>query len=185
MLDSGLPPSVIVYSAVMACCGAEGRWEEALQLLAAMKAERLAVDVPAVNIAISACARGRARREALLLHEQLRAGCSSAEGRRGGQMLTERTWGATIGAMYKGGQWRKAAELVGEMRRDGLAPNLACYTPALAACADAAEWRPALELWESLLRDGITPDALAAGAALDACLAGRVPQSGLAVVELL
>ena len=137
-----------------------------------------------VNLMISACARGRAWREAILMLDWLEkaeinaeiaggiAG-TSAPNRTSAQMAidgarlrpTVRSYGAALSALHKGGQWREAVRRLQRMRQLGPAPSRECYAPVLLACKEAGEWRTAIEVWTDMLRSA--PEARRDVARLD------------------
>ena len=49
-------------------------------------------------------------------------------------------------ACSKGKMWRKALELLEEMKENGITPNGYTYSAAIAACGNGSQWEKALEL---------------------------------------
>ena len=48
------------------------------------------------------------------------------------------TYNSAIAACEKGGEWKRALNVLSQMRADGIAPGVKAYTAAIAACARAS-----------------------------------------------
>mmetsp|Transcript_57557 Transcript_57557/g.140572 ORF Transcript_57557/g.140572 Transcript_57557/m.140572 type:complete len:824 (-) Transcript_57557:259-2730(-) len=73
MKQSGIEPDGFCYSSAIACCGAEGRWVEACELIERMKegGSSTRPNIVAYSAAISACGRARESSKALALFDEM------------------------------------------------------------------------------------------------------------------
>ena len=79
------------------------------------------------------------------------------------------TYNAAISACARGRQWKRALELLEEMRvSDDIEPDAISYNAAISACGKVGKWGRALELLQEMRRGGIEPDVIACNAA-DLC----------------
>ncbi|CAN0537100.1 unnamed protein product, partial [Ectocarpus sp. 8 AP-2014] len=51
---------------------------------------------------------------------------------------------------FRSGEWKKASQLIGEMRRKGLKPDRYSYTSAIHACSKAGNPEEALRLLRAM-----------------------------------
>jgi pentatricopeptide repeat protein len=70
--QDGLVPDGFSYSAAISCCGAEGRWEEALGLIEEMKSSGARPNKVAYSAAISTCGKNGQVEHALRLFHEMR-----------------------------------------------------------------------------------------------------------------
>jgi pentatricopeptide repeat protein len=70
--QNGLVPDGFSYSAAISCCGAEGRWEEALGLIEEMKLSGARPNKVAFSAAISTCGKNGQVEHALRLFREMR-----------------------------------------------------------------------------------------------------------------
>jgi pentatricopeptide repeat domain-containing protein 1 len=71
MRDEGLQPDGFSYSAAISCCGAEGKWEEALGLIAEMQGSGTRPNKVAYSAAISCCGKNGQVDHALRLFQEM------------------------------------------------------------------------------------------------------------------
>ena len=123
-----------------------------------------AADSVSFNSAMEACAvSGRWQEGATLLSRMREAGvrpdvCS---------------YGAHLACLRAGGQWRRALEVLEEMRAGGaevnggagVRPDLGCYAVVMSTLGEAGRWEQALELLRFLQKQGAAGVAAGAGAA--------------------
>jgi len=81
MRERGLEPDGFTYSSAISCCGAEGRWQEALRLLEEMQSNgpRTRPNKIAYSAAITCCGRAGQVDQALRLFQQMREQGISAD----------------------------------------------------------------------------------------------------------
>ncbi|CAN0562724.1 unnamed protein product, partial [Ectocarpus sp. 12 AP-2014] len=60
------------------------------------------------------------------------------------------SFNATINALGRGGEWKKAVALLREMTRAGLGPNEISYNSAIHACGRGGQWELALSLLKEM-----------------------------------
>mmetsp|Transcript_57558 Transcript_57558/g.140574 ORF Transcript_57558/g.140574 Transcript_57558/m.140574 type:complete len:826 (-) Transcript_57558:106-2583(-) len=75
MKQSGIEPDGFCYSSAIACCGAEGRWVEACELIERMKegGSSTRPNIVAYSAAISACGRAGESSKALALFDEMQS----------------------------------------------------------------------------------------------------------------
>jgi len=197
MREANLRPTAVEYTGAISACAVSAEWEEAVRLLIAMEREGLSPDEAAFTAAIGACGRARAWKAALAVHAQLRAAVArqaakaGARKRRGNRKRTTgkplevsvRTYAATLNALDRAARWDEALKILSEMRRDGVTPDLMCFTALLSLCAEARDHAAAARLWKEMLELGVRPDAVCAASMLDVCIRCRQPTEGLAIVR--
>jgi pentatricopeptide repeat domain-containing protein 1 len=128
---SGLPLSLVSFSAVIRACATENHWPIALSLLQDARDRDLAPDTIVCNAALSACERGGQWEEALLLLREMDCSEVSPPDRV--------SYNTAIAALSRGGQWRKAIDLLDEMSRvvapPHNVPDAHSFGAAISACA--------------------------------------------------
>ena len=67
-------------------------------------------------------------------------------------------YSAAIGACGRSGEYEVAIELLDEMTRAGVWPNLIVYNTAINAAAKAAKTEQAMQLFDDMLAAGLKPD---------------------------
>ncbi|CAN0561657.1 unnamed protein product, partial [Ectocarpus sp. 12 AP-2014] len=98
--------------------------------------------LPTLNSAISAVSKAGRWKEAMSMMKQME---------KDGIAFDEFTYSSVIVACGRGGQPRKALELLDEMVQvHGIAPDMICYGAAIQACGDAGLTEEALSLMEKM-----------------------------------
>jgi len=90
------------------------------------------------------------------------------------------TYTAAISACGKGGQWKKALELLGQMDAAGVARNTITYNAAISACGKGGQWKKALELLGQMDAAGVARNTITYTAVIEA-----IPTSELAIAREL
>jgi pentatricopeptide repeat protein len=143
--EPGLPPGEAFYAAIIATCGRARAWDaqwDAYKRAQTAAWERDDINMGAVSITniLHSCAQSGRFRKAKTIIEQLLASDES-ESRLRWKLPETRDvmlYGAAIACCDAGGQWQRALQLLDAMeRREGLTPDLACYTSAMTAVASA------------------------------------------------
>ncbi|CAE8643346.1 unnamed protein product, partial [Polarella glacialis] len=81
----------------------------------------------------------------------------------------EISYGGTISACEKGGQWQLGLSLLSSLPDLRLAPDGISFTSAMSACEKASEWQLTLGLLSSMLDLRLAPDEFSCSCALTAC----------------
>jgi pentatricopeptide repeat domain-containing protein 1 len=68
-------------------------------------------------------------------------------------------------------QWKPAVELLREMPKRGLTPNVVSYTAVLNACGKS-QWEIALYLLDEMNKIGLRPNVMSYSSAISACAKG-------------
>ena len=68
--------------------------------------------------------------------------------------------------------WRRAVELLSEMRERWLTPDVITYSAAISACEKGSQWERALELLSEMRERELTPNVITYNAAISACEKG-------------
>jgi pentatricopeptide repeat domain-containing protein 1 len=144
------------YNLALQACRRAGQWEPALGLFERMlQRNGLAPPPDASSFTTAVAALSSAPpgswRVALRLLDRIRAD--------GANMVDDESlrscFNAAIAALGRGGQWRRAMELLREMQAgDGPQPDAITYNSVLGALSSAGEWRRALGLLQEMERCG-------------------------------
>ena len=76
---------------------------------------------------------------------------------------------SAISACARGGEWRRALQLMGLMREAGVPANTITYSSAISACGKGLQWRRALQLLHEMQQEGLSADLIVMNAAISAC----------------
>lgn len=138
---SGLPLSLVSFSAAIRACATENHWPIALSLLQDARDLGLEPDTIVCNAALSACERGGQWEEALLLLREM----DCVEGSPPDRV----SYNTAIAALSRGGQWRMAVELLDEMPRvvapPHNTPDAHSFGAAISACGRGGQVGNGLE----------------------------------------
>lgn len=161
-------PDRVSFNAAINACSNAGEWQQAVSLLAEMQRNAKVADGGDQGAEPAVRPEGEMKQ-----HRRRR-------GRAGGPTPDVVSYSTVITACSRAGNWERALELLGEMRRDdGLSPNSATFTTLIAAWrkdwgyggegASEPEARGALvPLLDSMKACGVTPDRRLYASALDA-----------------
>lgn len=99
-----------------------------------------------------------------------------------GPLRSPRECTTAIAAWARAKDWRRACDVLVEMRpgglHDGLRPTRINFNAAMAACARGGAWRRAAQLLEGMGEAGLTPDAISYHTLLDAMTRGAAEREG-------
>ncbi|CAK9095598.1 unnamed protein product [Durusdinium trenchii] len=143
-MDEGLT-NMMSYGAAISSCSGQN-WQQAVQLLAVMKAKVLRPNYVVFSGAIGACASQSAWPSALSLLEHLR----SLELRGVGAL------GAAINACERASQWQAALSLLFAEGPTRTGVDLQAVNSAITACEKGQQWPTALLLFEEVKADIVT-----------------------------
>jgi len=158
---NGVIPNDFTYSAAITACGNGGQWERALALVDKMREEEMRISTVTYNAAISALAkasRSNARRSTdRSISEDIGTAKESARYIEGG---------------IDGSQlWRKALELIEQMKEDEAWPDVYSYSGAISACGSGGCFEEALQLIKIMQKGPLKsrPNKIAYTGAISAC----------------
>lgn len=133
MKSDGLEPDGFTFSSAIACCGAEGRWEEALHLIELMqdggprtRPNRVSEDIVSVLKTEDSCLT-----RCHLLHIQI-------------------AYTAAISSCGRSGQVEHALRLFRQMKEQGLSADRVAYNALFSALRVAKKADEAYELWKEM-----------------------------------
>ena len=151
--------------------GRKSRWQEALGSL--MDLER--PDLIACSSAITACAKGAAWQQALLLMRML---CQMQI------RLDVIIYGAGISACEKAGAWQHAGSLLRELLDEQMQTNSVVYNTSISACARSGTWQAAWDLLR-LCEQSVQADVISYNGMITASANSAQWRLSLAMRELL
>lgn len=122
MKRNSIFPNQHTYSALINALGNSGQWERALDVLNQMKEKNMRVSVVAYNSAIAALAK-----------ESRKVGVDDAGS-----------------GMKRDEMWKKAIELLDEMKADRVWPDKYSYSSAITCCASGARYEEAINLIKTM-----------------------------------
>jgi pentatricopeptide repeat protein len=114
MIDRGIDPDVITFSAAISACTTGGQWEKALDLFREMQSRGIDPDVITFSAAISACEKGRQWEKALDLFREMQSR---------GIDPNEITYNATIAACFNAERYSEALNLASRAQEQRCFPN--------------------------------------------------------------
>ena len=99
--------------------------------------------------------------------------------RQSGQrhLLLRRTRQIQEAGRYR--QWWQAVQILHDMPRQGLQPDVITYSAAISACAKGQQPERALELLAEMLERGLDPNVITYNVAISACKKGQQPERAL------
>lgn len=175
--------SSFVYRAAAKAC--QSQWQQALQLLAAACARRVAMDDTSLyGVVISACASKWELALALLsasessglpdalrqsmVHDAALGACQRCQQwQRAVQIMsdesarhkfTDVTYKMALRACESAGAWQWGLKIFDDMRTDEIEPTDLTYKPLISVCERGQQWGLMLELLEEMLEQGHQPD---------------------------
>eukprot|EP00897_Mesotaenium_endlicherianum_P004749 jgi/Mesen1/4301/ME000022S03586 len=170
----GRAQSVVVYNALLASVARGGHWEIALGLLDEMRAAGVPPDSFTWSSALTAFGRAGEYERAMAFHEDMLMAAPSAtrpgdEGGGGGGAggsvggggvePTLEVCNAALLACQAKGKWQRGLQIIYDMERRGITPNVVSYSTLVKACEVAREGKPALEVYQRMLRVRCRPNA--------------------------
>ena len=86
-------------------------------------------------------------------------------------------YSATISVCEKSRQWKRALELLEEMKSRGIEPDVVSYNAAISACEKGKQWERTLELLEEMKGCNVEPDVVSYRAVLEALPLSELSQA--------
>jgi len=161
MEKKGVLPNEFTYSAVITACGNGGQWERALGFLNEMREKRMKISTITYNAAIAALAKASRsnmrRSKSDFLSKDVDIGKSGPYNIEGG--IDEEQL------------WRKALDLIEQMKKDQVWPDAYSYSAAIGACGSGGNFEQALSLIK-VMQNGpkkSRPNKIAYTEAISAC----------------
>ncbi|CAJ1347827.1 unnamed protein product [Effrenium voratum] len=144
---------VVSFSAMIASCGASGKWSDALGLMGGMGFTRVLPNSVTCNSLISACEESGQWDVALGFFTRLASP---------GTMSVN----AGISACSRGMLWRSAASLLdGLLQSSSRRATLVSFNAAMTACGNCKQWSTLMGIMQQLSRSSLQPDAISLNAA--------------------
>lgn len=161
MKQNGVIPNDFTYSAAITACGNGGQWERALELVDMMKENEMRISTVTYNAAISALAkasRSNARRS---------TGSSISEDFQINKKTARYIEGGIDGEQL----WRKALDLIEQMKEDRSWPDGYSYSAAISACGSGGRFEEALKLIKIMQKGPLKsrPNKISYTGAISAC----------------
>lgn len=127
MKAKNVEPNVICYGATMDACNKAGEWERTLKLFDGLIAENKKIDAVLCNSAIRACAIGRRVDQAIGILRLMQNKLPSS--------VTVNIYNSVLHAHARTGQWRKALDVLKEMKESSTVdPDVYSYTALIGSC---------------------------------------------------
>ena len=172
MRERGIFPNGYTYSVAIAACGKGGQWERSLELLYQMKEKDIQINTITYNAAISALASASTKNMRQTLKEE-----RSKEYKEKGESFSSLESGSYMydSSSFRQSEqnqlWRKALNLVDQMKEAGVKPDAISYSSAIKACGAAGRWKEALNIISIMQKGGpsIRPNRISYTNAITAC----------------
>ncbi|CAK9042171.1 unnamed protein product [Durusdinium trenchii] len=153
------------FSQRISRCRREGKWQEAVYLLAQMRRGKALPNDITCNMVISACAKGGHWQLAVDLLCQMPAVQVTPD------LIS---YNSAINACEVASEWAAALACFKALEEKQLQPDIIVYGGVISACAKAGFWQLTLRIFEELCRR-MSPDLVACNAALRAFKGNRWP----------
>jgi len=156
-LQYAAPDKVKSQTARLQKFGKASQWQRAVECLMTLQGQ---ADLIAYSAAITACAKGAAWEQALLLVANLHAIRTK---------LDVITFGAGMSACEKAGVWQQSGFLLQDVLNQEVQANAVVYNAAISACSRGAQWRGAQLLLHEMCERKLQADTISFNSA---CLFG-------------
>ncbi|EWM23818.1 pentatricopeptide repeat-containing protein chloroplastic, partial [Nannochloropsis gaditana] len=179
--QAGIVPDVVSFTTVITACGRD--WDGAMRVLAQAEQESgVEKDARMYTAAMRVCANAGRRREVLELFERMKAMQATQEKRKGGKerkgegeseedrLSVLIAYNAVLEALKTDKEWRQALQVLQEMRRVGLVPNVVNHNTVMDAIAEAGEAGEALALLKQMKVSRVPADKRTYTAAIKAMI---------------
>lgn len=172
MREKGIFPNGFTYSVAIAACGKGGQWERALELLYQMREKGIHINTITYNAAISALASASTKNMRQILKEERSKEYLSRVMEDGEGFSSTTSYPSTSFGKSENSQlWRKALNLIDQMKETGVQPDAISYSSAIKTCGAAGRWKEALEIISIMKKGGplTRPNRISYTNAITAC----------------
>jgi len=149
--------------------------QEAMSILRYMWHQGIEPSIRAFTSTISTLTKSGQWQEALQLFASMNKYC--------GTKSNVYCHNAAMSACRKGKRWKLALDILGNMKRDELHPDVISYSTAISACEKSGKVDEALSLLKEMKADGMSPDVIIYSATISACEKGGRVDNAIALLE--
>lgn len=157
-------PNGFTYSVAINACGKGGQWERALELMHQMREKNILINTITYNAAIAALTTASEKSVKMQIKQEmnkeymkrvLESGASNEE-----SSIDQYTSEDIIKNNNSQNEqyWRKALQLMDQMKKEGVKPDTITYATAIKVCGSAGRWKEALNLF-SIMQNSDDPKA--------------------------
>ncbi|CAK9080998.1 Pentatricopeptide repeat-containing protein MRL1 [Durusdinium trenchii] len=164
-----LQPNAVACGALLRSCKQQGRWQEALQLLATFKA-KVPLTLRLSSELINVCAQASQWQTACAALAQLQSQGLDADAV---------AFNSAIAACARGFAWAAALKVLEEIGE----PDEVSFTAVINACEKGHEWALALKIFDSM-SSGSLMSRMSRNAAISACEKGSAWKEALLLLDL-
>ncbi|KAL2930060.1 hypothetical protein RDABS01_035470 [Bienertia sinuspersici] len=164
-----------VVAVMISILGKEGHTSVAAYLISELNKDGFDIDVYAYTAMVSACASNGRYREAVRVFRKMEdVGCKP----------TLVTYNVILNVYGKMGMpWIKITEIMDNMKRDGIAPDLYTYNTLISCCRRGSLYEEAAKTFEEMKLAGFVPDKVTYNVLLDVCGKSRRPKEAIEVLQ--
>lgn len=208
MIDADIEPDTISYACIIESTHKAGLYDTALQLFESMKRSTATPNALILCTMLEVCGKAKSLAK---LEEYLKFAVDSGFGKsvrifnvaiasfvrmreygkasEAFEQLKELaipdtiTYNTMIDACGRGGDWKRAVELLKEMEVVGLPPDVVSYTSTMDGCGKAGRLDVALEILDQMRSKGIQPNSFTFNALLDSCVRANAADKALEVLR--
>jgi len=187
--SNSIVPNAFTYTVAIAACSNGGQWERALELLSQMGEHNIKANTVTYNTVLSALARGSTNKMKKVVKQQMtniylrndmEHGSNTPSTSKYGQQQDEDLASSPYPYIQplqetvaddKDQLWRKALDLLDQMKKVGVKADAITYSSAIIACGSAGRWKESLQLVKIMQEGGPTtrPNRIAYTNAITAC----------------
>lgn len=208
MIDAEIEPDTISYACIIESAHKAGLYDTALQLFEGMRRSTATPNALILCTILEVCGKAKSLAK---LEEYLSFAVKSGFGKsvrifnvaiasfvrmkeygkasEAFEQLKELaipdtiTYNTMIDASGRGGDWKKAVELLKEMELVGLQQDVVSFTTAIDACGKGGRLDAALEILDQMKSKGIQPNSFTFNALLDSCVRANAAEKALEVLR--
>jgi len=149
--------------------------QEAMSILRYMWHQGLEPSIRAFTSTISTLTKGGQWQEALQLFISMNKYC--------GNKSNVYCYNAAMSACRKGKRWKLALDILRNMKRDELHPDVISYSTAISACEKSGKVDEAVALLQEMKADNMSPDVIIYSATISACEKGGKVEKAIDLLE--
>lgn len=163
------------YEMMIHECAKKLDGQEAMSILRYMWHQGLEPSIRAFTSTISTLTKGGQWQEALQLFISMNKYC--------GNKSNVYCYNAAMSACRKGKRWKLALDILRNMKRDELHPDVISYSTAISACEKSGKVDEALALLQEMKSDNMSPDVIIYSATISACEKGGKVDKAIDLLE--